>query len=95
MAHLLESSAPAHGIGLCQIGSIEFDRIRHLFDLEPSHVLIHSLLGGPIAPESNGRAATPAAAEQGDTARVANALERIKQLTPEQVKALLAANRAK
>jgi len=44
----VKSSAPSCGIGLCQIGSLEFQRIEHLFDLDDSHVLIHSLIGGLI-----------------------------------------------
>ena len=48
MSQLLEASAPACGIGLCQIGDMDFKRIRHLFTLDQSHVLVHSLLGGPI-----------------------------------------------
>jgi hypothetical protein len=46
MAQLLETSAPACGIGLCQIGDLDFKRIRDLFALDQSHVLVHSLLGG-------------------------------------------------
>ena len=48
MTQLLEMSAPSNHLGLCQVGSLDFDRIRHLFDLEESHVLLHSLVGGPI-----------------------------------------------
>lgn len=56
MAHHLEMSAPACGIGLCQIGSIDFDRIHHLFHLDESHILAHSLLGGRVeSPEEISR----------------------------------------
>jgi amino acid adenylation domain-containing protein len=48
MSQLLETSAPACGIGLCQIGDLDFKRIRNLFALDQNHVLVHSLLGGPI-----------------------------------------------
>jgi SagB-type dehydrogenase family enzyme len=48
MAQLLEMSAPAYGMGLCQIGTLEFQRIRHFFALDEDHVLVHSLLGGSI-----------------------------------------------
>ncbi len=48
MAQLLEMSAPAYQIGLCQIGDLDFDKIRHLFVLEESHVLLHSLVGGSV-----------------------------------------------
>jgi SagB-type dehydrogenase family enzyme len=93
MAHLLETTAPRCGLGLCQIGSVEFDRIRSFFKLEPSHVLIHSLLGGLVdGDQAAGRSGTDAALA-GDAAKMANVLGRIKQLSPEEVKALLAANR--
>ena len=48
IAQLLETAAPACSIGLCQIGKLNFHRIRHLFLLDQSHVLVHSLLGGLI-----------------------------------------------
>jgi hypothetical protein len=49
MSQLLEMSGPAGHIGLCQIGSLDFERIRHLFLLEESHLFLHCLLGGRIA----------------------------------------------
>ncbi|MFB2772733.1 amino acid adenylation domain-containing protein [Pelatocladus sp. BLCC-F211] len=51
MAQLLMSAAPAYEIGLCPIGGLNFERIRHLFGLEESHVLLHSLVGGVIDPQ--------------------------------------------
>jgi SagB-type dehydrogenase family enzyme len=48
MCELLELSAHAYQIGLCQIGTIDFDRIRALFDLEESDELVHSLVGGRL-----------------------------------------------
>jgi amino acid adenylation domain-containing protein len=49
MCQLLEMSATACHIGLCQIGSLDFEQIRHLFLLDESHVFLHCLLGGQIA----------------------------------------------
>jgi SagB-type dehydrogenase family enzyme len=46
MTQLLETEGAASGIGLCQIGSLDFTRIRDLFKLKDSHVLLHSLVGG-------------------------------------------------
>ncbi len=46
ISQLLETHAPDSGIGLCQIGELDFDRSRHLFNLDDTHLLIHSLLGG-------------------------------------------------
>jgi pyochelin synthetase len=51
MTQLLETAAGSCGIGLCQIGSIEFDRIRDLFQLGATHRLIHSLVGGSAQSE--------------------------------------------
>lgn len=51
MTQLLETTAPACGLGVCQIGSLEFERIRHLFTLDDNQVLVHSLLGGLIDPD--------------------------------------------
>lgn len=48
ITQLLEMTAPLSRVGLCQVGDVDFERIRHLFALEKSHVLIHSLLGGQI-----------------------------------------------
>jgi phthiocerol/phenolphthiocerol synthesis type-I polyketide synthase C len=49
MAQVLEEAATRHRMGLCQIGLIDFEKIRPLFRLEESHLFLHSLLGGPIA----------------------------------------------
>jgi pyochelin synthetase len=46
ISQLLETSAPACQIGLCQIGGLDFERIRDVFALETSHVFLHTLLGG-------------------------------------------------
>jgi len=46
MSQLLETHAPDVNLGLCQIGEVDFNRVRHLFDLDDSHVLVHSLVGG-------------------------------------------------
>lgn len=48
MTQLLEMNAPTNGIGLCQIGALNFSSIRHLFAIGESHVLLHCLLGGPV-----------------------------------------------
>jgi SagB-type dehydrogenase family enzyme len=48
ISQLLETSAPRNQIGLCHVGMIDFDRIRHLFGLDDDHVFIHSLSGGSI-----------------------------------------------
>jgi amino acid adenylation domain-containing protein len=57
MCQLLETSAPSHRIGLCQIGGLDFQPIRDLFDLEESHIYLHCLLGGPISADQTKRRA--------------------------------------
>jgi SagB-type dehydrogenase family enzyme len=85
LTHLLESRAYQHGIGLCSIGTIDFDQIRPWFDLSRSQVLIHSMVGGHIDDERD-------AAPQ-PRGRVASLQERIKKLSAEEVKALLKAHK--
>lgn len=51
MTQVLEEIAARMQIGLCQIGWINFDRIRPLFGLDESQFLVHSLVGGRIAPD--------------------------------------------
>lgn len=46
MMQLLMMTAPGHGLGLCPIGDLAFDRIRAHFRLEDGDILVHSLLGG-------------------------------------------------
>ena len=48
MGQTLIDMAPASEIGLCAIGGLDFERVRELFLLEDSHLLLHSLLGGRI-----------------------------------------------
>jgi SagB-type dehydrogenase family enzyme len=48
MSQLMMMHSPAHHIGLCPIGTLEFEGVRDLFLFEESHVLVHSLLGGLI-----------------------------------------------
>jgi amino acid adenylation domain-containing protein/non-ribosomal peptide synthase protein (TIGR01720 family)/FkbM family methyltransferase len=49
-SQLLMTAAPAQQIGLCPLGTVEFDRIRDFFALDESDILLHSMLGGSIAP---------------------------------------------
>ncbi|MEE8525744.1 MAG: amino acid adenylation domain-containing protein, partial [Thermoanaerobaculia bacterium] len=48
MSQLLETAAPLSGLGLCQLGSLDFAPLRPLFDLGPQHLLLHSLVGGAV-----------------------------------------------
>lgn len=49
MTQLLESSATEQGIGLCQIGKIDFSSVKPQLGLGEAHVFLHSLLGGSIS----------------------------------------------
>ncbi len=61
MTQLLESEAPEEGLGLCQVGGLDFDRVRDRFRLDPDHVLVHSLVGGEVNPAAGpGNQADPA-----------------------------------
>ena len=95
MAHLLECAAPAADLGVCQVGSLEFDRIRHLFDLDRTHVLVHSLLGGRTETSRNEATDATDREARGDLAKVNSVLERIKGLSAEEVRSLLHANRSR
>lgn len=91
MGQLLMTAAGGHQIGLCPIGYLDFDQIRSRFLLDPDDYLVHSLLGGRLdlsttslnAEEKDDRPGLPAA----------RLLRRINELTPEEVAALLDANR--
>lgn len=48
MTQLLEMTAPSAGLGLCQIGDMQFDRVRDAFLLGPNDILVHSLTGGAL-----------------------------------------------
>ena len=48
MTQLLEMTAWECEIGLCQIGGLEFDRVREYFGMEESHVYLHGMVGGRV-----------------------------------------------
>jgi SagB-type dehydrogenase family enzyme len=86
MSHLLEETAAECGLGLCHIGSVEFDRVRHLFRLDDSHILVHSMVGGLPQPRQ--------ADAPGDGEAAARLLAQVQQLSPDEVRRLLEARRA-
>lgn len=89
IAQLLETSAPAYQLGLCQIGSLEFEQIRPFFKLGESCVLAHSLLGGLVDNEAVATSETSINHERKEAEKAARVLQRIKQLSKGEVKALL------
>lgn len=48
MTQLLEMTAPSYSIGLCQMGGLDETALRKPLGFENGHVLLHSLVGGPI-----------------------------------------------
>ena len=50
MGQLLISVAPHCQLGLCPIGNLDFAAIRSRFELQESHQLLHSFVGGLIEP---------------------------------------------
>jgi SagB-type dehydrogenase family enzyme len=93
MAHHMEMSSPEYGIGLCQIGSVDFDRIRNLFNLDKTHFVVHTSLGGRVDEERGGEG-IGAFASLGNTGKAAKTLQRLKGLSSEEVKAMLEAKKA-
>jgi amino acid adenylation domain-containing protein len=53
VGQLMMMNAPAHDIGLCPIGILDFPKIRDMFLLDDGHVLAHSMLGGLIGGVEN------------------------------------------
>ena len=83
MSHALELAATEAGIGLCHIGTVAFDQVKGLFRLDDTDVLVHSLVGGYPA-GGDGVTAPSGSAEE--------LLNRIAELSPEEVQRLLAAH---
>ncbi|MDX0647517.1 amino acid adenylation domain-containing protein [Sinorhizobium medicae] len=50
IAQLLESEAPRHGLGLCQVGAVDAALVAARCLLPESAFLMHALVGGPIDP---------------------------------------------
>ena len=74
MVSLLESTAITNQIGLCHIGGLNFEPLRHWFDLDEGHAYLYSLVGGLIEPSQTGLAAL---VEESEELQIA--LELIKQ----------------
>jgi len=53
MSQLMMTAAADFDVGLCPVGNLHFEKIRHFFDLEESHLLVHSLLAGRIADQAH------------------------------------------
>lgn len=102
ISQLMEMWAPSYNIGLCQIGFVELEeaRLRELFELDETHVLIHSLLGGYVSreeiegpPKEKEGFNNPCAARSDYESKVAHLMNRIKQLSKDDVRKMLDARR--
>lgn len=51
MSQLLEETAMEQRAGLCQIGALDFDRLRDSFSLGAGHRYLHCLTGGAVTRE--------------------------------------------
>lgn len=65
MTQLLEMRARDFDIGLCQIGGLETPDLQDLLQLRSTHLVLHGLLGGGLAPDTP--AVAPAAEESEDS----------------------------
>jgi amino acid adenylation domain-containing protein len=59
MTQLLAMASSSHQIGLCQVGSVDFDRVRGSCKLKDSQVLLHTLIGGRAVPANVGQVGLP------------------------------------
>lgn len=91
MSQILDAAAPSVGLGLCHIGHLEFERIRSLFLLDASHMLIHSMVGGTVEDPNHTKQATKAAGTASE--RMERLREQVARLSPDDVRRLLAAKR--
>lgn len=92
MAQLLDLWAPEYGIGLCHIGALDSDGVRDAFELDPSDVLLASLVGG--ASEASAEVAGTASAPAEDaSARAARLLQQVRSMSPSEATTMLRAQR--
>ncbi len=94
MAHLLEVSAPDCQLGLCQIGAVDFARIRDLFALDNRHMFVHSMLGGLQDSDTAVGHEREEGGEPGEADKIARMMEKVGQLTEAEVETLLEANKS-
>ncbi|MEM9459455.1 MAG: amino acid adenylation domain-containing protein [Myxococcota bacterium] len=64
VAQLLELHAPYAGLGLAQMGQVDFGRLQGHFALDDGHVLVHSLMGGAPAEHTPIEPARPTRIEE-------------------------------
>lgn len=93
LAYLIELSGRACGLGMCQIGGVDFEKIRHLFALNNSHYFVHSMLGGPMFESGTESANVDASIPASSLSKAASLLQRVKQLSEKDIKTLIDQNK--
>ena len=89
MGQLLMTEAAAYQIGLCGIGSLDWEPIRPLFKLREKQILLHSFVGGLVE-----EGEPDAAQGHGKQQRIERLLDKMDQLSPEEIRALLKAKKS-
>ncbi len=89
MSVVLEEAARDAKLGICQMGGVDFDQIRDLFDLQPHHLYMHSLLGGPLFDGPDSQPVIRTSRDEENRTRIANLLERIRQLSPDEARVMV------
>ena len=80
LGQLLMTLAPALEVGVCPLGAMDFDPVRHLFKLDDYQVLLHHFVGGRISPRRRARPAAPAQAAATSAAGAMEPGERLAEL---------------
>ena len=93
ISQIMENSACEYGLGLCQIGTLDFERIRPFFSLDDTHIPLHALLGGPKGREELAQQIQVGQEEGQGLDRVARMIERVQQLSTDEIRKLLEAQR--
>ncbi len=94
MAQLIETAALEQDLAICQTGGADFDKIRHLFDLQETHLFIHSLLGGTIFDRDKGYKINNVVTDEAAPARLRSLMERLAAISDEDARRILEAQRA-
>jgi amino acid adenylation domain-containing protein len=82
MTQTFERTAASCGLGLCQVGSIDTAAAQDIFRFSPTQKILHIILGG--YPDSS-----PLPPDTTEEARLKRLLQRVKQLSADDTRALL------
>lgn len=85
IAQLLESEGPAVGVGLCQVGAVNFDVVRPVLELDGAGEFLYTLVCGPVAPRQAVHADSGDAAHGNGHRRLHEAISSARALNQERV----------